>query len=138
MKASCSRSELREALRVVAGVVDPRNIKPILKDIRVRTSNNVLELSATDLEVGIKYFVRDVEIQAQGGIVIPADALTGIVNESRDERLALEVSGTSMLVQGAGSKFQIVGVAIRDVLRVQGQKEMRRARAPIGVHAIVA
>ena len=34
--------------------------------------------------------------------------------------------------------FQIVGVAIGNVLRVQSEEEMRRARAPIGVHAILA
>ena len=52
MKALCSRSGLREALRIVSGVVDPRNIKPILKDIRLRTIEGGLELSATDLDEG--------------------------------------------------------------------------------------
>lgn len=111
MNVTCSRSELREALRIVAGVVDPRNIKPILKDIHLRTVNDVLELSATDLEVGIKYFVRDVEIKSQGGLVIPADPLSGIVSESRDERLALQVKNSALLVQGSGSRFQIAGVS---------------------------
>ena len=93
MNVSCSRTELRDALRVVGGVVDPRNIKPILKDIHLRTVNNMLEFSATDLEVGIKYFVRDVEVKTPGGIVVPVDPLIGIVNESPDERLSLEVNG---------------------------------------------
>jgi len=52
-----------------SGVVDPRNIKPILKDIHLRVVGDMLELSATDLEVGIKYFVRDVEVKSAGGIV---------------------------------------------------------------------
>ena len=111
MNVSCSRTELREALRIVGGVVDPRNIKPILKDIHLRVAHDVLELSATDLEVGIKYFVRDVEVTAPGGIVVPADPLVGIVNESPDERLSLEVTGAAMVVKGKGSRFQIMGVS---------------------------
>jgi DNA polymerase-3 subunit beta len=111
MNVICSRSELREALRIVASVVDPRNIKPILKDIRVRTTQDALELSATDLEVGIKYFVRDAEIKAQGGIVVPATPLDGIVSESRNERLSLKTKETALLVEGTGSRFQISGVS---------------------------
>jgi len=114
MKAICSRSELRDALRIVSGVVDPRNIKPILKDIRIRTAEGGLELSATDLEVGIKYFVRDVEVGSEGGIVIPADPLNGIVSESREERLALSVKDSVLVVEGQGSTFSIMGVSEED------------------------
>jgi len=111
MNVICSRSEFRDALRVVAGVVDPKNIKPILKDIRIRTVDGALELSATDLEVGIKYVVKDVEIKEEGGIVVPADPVTGIVSESQDERLTLTIDNSSLVVTGAGSKFQVRGVS---------------------------
>ena len=89
MNVSCSRTELREALRVVGGVVDPRNIKPILKDIHLRVVGDMLELSATDLEVGIKCFVRDVEIKSPGGIVIPVDPLVGWGCRKRNFRPSL-------------------------------------------------
>ena len=111
MKVSCSRSELRDALRVVGGVVDPRNIKPILKDIHLRTTESAVELSATDLEVGIKYFVRDIKVEETGGIVIPADPLNGIVSESREERLSLLVEDSSLRVVGVGSRWKVMGVS---------------------------
>jgi len=111
MHVTCSRVELRDALRIVAGVVDPRNIKPILKDIRLRTIDGAIELSATDLEVGIKYLVRGVETSEEGGIVIPADPLTGIVTESQEERLSLSVKESILLIEGRGSRFQVMGVS---------------------------
>ncbi len=111
MNVSCSRTQLREALRVVSGVVDPRNIKPILKDIHIKALRDKLEISATDLEVGLKFFVRDVQVSKPGGIVIPADPLGGIVNESRDERLSLSVANSALHVEGKGSKFHVVGVS---------------------------
>jgi DNA polymerase III subunit beta len=111
MNLSCSRSELREALRLVAGVVDPKNIKPILKDIRLSATEEGLEISATDLEVGIKYLVRDVEVKQTGGIVIPADPINGIVSESRTDRLNLETQDTKLVLTTGGNRFNIMGVS---------------------------
>lgn len=111
MNVSCSRTQLREALRVVSGVVDPRNIKPILKDIHIKAVDDRLEISATDLEVGLKFIVRDVKVEKPGGLVIPGDPLNGIVNESRDERLSLSSKNSTLLVEGKGSRFQIVGTS---------------------------
>ncbi len=114
MNVSCLRSALREGLRIVSGVVDPRNIKPILQDIRLRTVENGLELSATDLEVGMKYVVRDVETKQEGGLVVPADPLAGIVSESRDERLGLSVTDSHLLVEGQSSRFKVMGISEED------------------------
>ena len=111
MKVTCSRTELREALRLVGGVTDPRNIKPILKDIRIRTVDDGLELSATDLEVGLKYLVRDVETKETGGLVVPADPLNGIVSELRAERVSLEVVKSKLHITATGSSFNVVGVS---------------------------
>ena len=111
MKLSCSRLELREALRLVAGVVDLRNLKPILQDVRVRTIDEQLEVSGTDLEVGIKYWVSDVEIDEEGGIVIPVDLISGIVGELTEERLTLQTENSSLIVEGKGSRFHVVGLA---------------------------
>ena len=111
MKITCSRIELREALRLISGVTDPRNIKPILKDIRLRTVDDGLELSATDLEVGLKYLVRDVEVHEAGGIVVPADPISGLVGELRAERISLEAADSKLHISAKGSSFNIVGVS---------------------------
>jgi len=123
MHLSCSRPELREALRVVAGVVDPRNIKPILQDIHLRTGDNGLEVCATDLEVGIRYQVRDVEIMKPGGIVVPASRFHGLVNESRDDRLVLRMEDTVLLVEGKGSRFRMVGLSEDEFPEIPGFPE---------------
>lgn len=110
MNISCARAELRDAVRLVSAVVDPRNIKPILKDIRIRTTDDGLELSATDLEVALKYFVRDVEVKEPGGIIVPADPLVGITSETLEERLSLRTEGDKLLIEGKDSKFHVVGL----------------------------
>ena len=123
MKLSCSRPELRRALRIVGGVVDPRSIRPILQDIHLCMVPEGLELSATDLEVGIKFVVRDVETEEEGGIVVPGDPLGGIVGESRDERLVLHVEDTSLVVEGRASKFRLIGVSEEEFPKIPGFPE---------------
>ena len=120
MNVSCSRSELREAIRVVGGVVDPNNIKPILKDVHIRVMETQMEISATDLEVGIKYFVSDVEVAEQGGIVVPVDPISGIVSESREDRLKLYVKDSHLLVEGQGSKFDVLGLPEEEFPEIPG------------------
>jgi len=120
MNVSCSRSELREALRVVGGVVDPNNIKPILKDVNIRVQDGQLEISATDLEVGIKYFVSDVEVKDTGGIVVPVDPVSGIVSESREQRLTLYVKDNHLIVEGEGSKFDVLGLPEEEFPEIPG------------------
>jgi len=111
MNVTCGRTELREALRLVSSVTDPRNIKPILKDVHMRTVAEGLELSATDLEVGLKYLVRDVDVQSSGGIVVPADPVTGIVSESSVERLTLVVEDDKLRVATAQGTFNVMGMS---------------------------
>lgn len=110
MKVSCSRNELHDALRLVSGVVDPRSIKPILQDVRLRADEEGIEISATDLEVGIKYRVRDAEVEEPGSIVIPTDRVGGIVSESRVERISLEAKDDRLLIRASGSRFHVMGV----------------------------
>jgi len=109
MKLSCSREALREALRAVVGIIDAKVVKDVLKNVRLRTVDGALELSATDLDVGVKSFVRDVEIERSGGVLVPADGLLGLMNESRLERVALEVEGAKLTITGTGSRFTFVG-----------------------------
>lgn len=111
MKVSCGRSELRDALRIVAGVVDPRNLKPVLQDVHLRTCDGRLEISGTDLEVGIKYWVSDVEIKEEGGIVIPADIVSGIIGELKEERVTLRSEKNGLMVEATGRRFHVVGLS---------------------------
>jgi len=110
MKLSCSRGELHDALRAVRGVVDPRSVKPELRDICIRVGDGGLQILATDLEVGIKYFVNDVTVGEKGGLVVPVATLDGIVSESREERLNLATDGNTLVVEGQGSTFRVLGL----------------------------
>jgi DNA polymerase-3 subunit beta len=109
MKLNFNRNALSEALGLLTLVVPARTPKPILRCIRITADKNCTRLCATDLELGINYIVREVQIDKQGEVVVPADSLAGVVRESSDETLSLEAQEGICKIAGADSHFTIYG-----------------------------
>jgi DNA polymerase-3 subunit beta len=107
MKVICNRGALLEALTVAGTVVASRTPKPVLLCVKLAAEGNELTLSATDLEVAIRYRDSHVEIAEPGEILVPADKLRDIVRESIDDTLSIESSGEMAHVKGQDSHFKI-------------------------------
>lgn len=114
MHVLSTRDDFHLAVQTILGVVDPRHIKPVLQDIRVRTVGEELELAATDLEVGMKYHFQPKSIKEQGGIVLPAARLAAVVRESTDEELTFEATEESSHIHGRDSNFNINGQKVEE------------------------
>lgn len=108
MKLRFNRAEMAEALRVVCAVAATRTPKPILRCVRIDAKSDVVLLSATDLEVGLRYAVTQVEVDKQGSTLAVADTFLKIVSECADEILAVETSAQQLSIRGAASHFKIV------------------------------
>ena len=62
MKVRCNRQELAEALTAVGGVAVSRTPKPILQGVLIEARADHCRLATTDLEVGIRFTVTQVEV----------------------------------------------------------------------------
>jgi DNA polymerase-3 subunit beta len=107
MKVICNRGALLEALTVTGNVVAARTPKPVLQCIKLSAEENALTLSATDLEVAIRYTDNQVQIEQAGEVLVPADKFRDIVRESVDDTLAIEVTGDMANIRGQDSHFKI-------------------------------
>jgi len=112
MKVICNRGALLEALTVAGNVVASRTPKPVLQCVKLdaqKAADGTAELtvSATDLEVAIRYRDTQVEVEEPGEILVPADKLRDIVRESIDDTLSIESSNEMALVKGGDSLFKI-------------------------------
>jgi len=108
MKLRFNRNEMAEVLAAISGVAAVRTPKEILKGVRIEARSDVVLLSATDLEIGLRCAVTQVEVDEPGETVVVAEMLSRIVRECADEVLTVETSGTLLHVRGLGSHFQIV------------------------------
>lgn len=107
MKAKLNRQEFAEALSAVVTVAAARTPKPILQCVLLEAKPDHCLLAATDLELGIRCPVAQVEVDTAGQVVLPADKLSQIVRESNDEVLSLETDESVCHIRGQDAHYQM-------------------------------
>ena len=114
MKVICNRGALLEALLVASNVVTSRSPKPALQCVKLTAADDKLTISATDLEVAIRYADTQVQIEQPGEALLPADKIRDIVRESNDDTLSIEVAKDTADIKGQDSHFKIYTQAVSE------------------------
>lgn len=109
MKVICDRAALAEAVNLVGAVVVSRTPSPVLQCVKITASEGRVTLAATDLEVGLRLNVDQVEVQKAGELLVPADKLAQIVRASEDPTLTIESKDHTALIKTRDSRFTIFG-----------------------------
>lgn len=107
MKLALDRAELNDALVMAASIAAARTPKESLKCILMEVFSDYVLLSATDLEIGIRCSISQVQVETTGTVLVPADKFAAIVRESSDELLNIEAKDQVCHVRGADSHFQV-------------------------------
>jgi DNA polymerase III subunit beta len=107
MKITCNRDKILPAFLTAAGVAPARSPKPILKNVKLEAADGCAVLSATDLDVGIRFEVPGIEVDVPGSTLLPIDRFGSILRESADASLRLEADGKGTLVRGERSQFKL-------------------------------
>ena len=96
MKLSVMQENLARGLSVVSRAVSNRSTLPVLANVLLKTEDAGLKLTATNLEIGITFWVPG-KIETDGATTVPAKLLTDLVNSlPAGDRvdLALQASDT--------------------------------------------
>lgn len=102
MKLSVMQENLARGLQVVSRAVSTRSTLPVLNNVLLRTEDAGLKLTATNLEIGITYWVPG-KIDTGGALTVPARLLTDIVSGlPSNERVDLELEAQETLNITAG------------------------------------
>jgi DNA polymerase-3 subunit beta len=102
VKLSVMQENLARGLSVVSRAVSSRSTLPVLANVLLKTEDAGLKLTATNLEIGITYWVPG-KIETDGATTVPARLLTDLVNSlPANERVDLELQGTDTLHIRAG------------------------------------
>ena len=116
MKVICDREKLLAAFQIASVVAPARSPKPILRNVKFEVAGPVSgdsgaegrgTLLATDLEVGVRVSLADVQVEAPGSAILPIDRVGSILRESSDAKLRIESDGQGTLIRGDRSEFKL-------------------------------
>ncbi len=107
MKARYHREGLLAAFQLASAAIASRDVKPILRNLKVITEEDRSTLMATDLELGIRLEVRGVTVEEPGEAILPGAKTLSILRESTDEELAFEADADRVTVRGSYNEFEM-------------------------------
>jgi DNA polymerase-3 subunit beta len=111
MNISVMQENLARGLGVVSRAVSSRATLPVLANVLLKTENNGLKLTATNLEIGITCWVPG-KVEAEGETTVPAKLLTDLVMSLPNQRIDLELSAKdrTLKVNCGSSRASIKGI----------------------------
>ena len=107
MKVKIKRESFLKVFQVAAAVAPARSPKTILQNVKMDVTDKGGLLTATDMEVGVRLNIPDLEVDTAGTAVIPVQRLSLILRESSDEFLFIESDPDKTLVTGQSSRFEL-------------------------------
>lgn len=108
MKIEVTQENLNKALVAVSRIASARGQLPILADVLLKTDNEQLTISATDLEVAITAKIT-AKIDQAGQVAVPARLLADFVNNLPHVPVVLENDGVKTKISAGGFTSVING-----------------------------
>ena len=110
MKFSASKEKLLEGLQQVQNVVSTRTTLPILSNVLLQADGNIVHLTTTDLDVGVRGSF-EAQVEKEGATTLPARRLFNIIRELPSSEIQFDVDGKNAAsIRSGQSFFKILGL----------------------------
>jgi len=113
MKLQVTQENLNRALGSVARVANSRGTLPILANVLIKTSNNRLSLSATNLDIAITHYIG-AKVKDEGSITVPARLMQDFVGSLPDGVIELDLQETKLHVTTDQYQSVVNGIVADD------------------------
>ena len=123
------QENLARGLSVVSRAVSSRSTLPVLANVLLKTEDAGLKLTATNLEIGITYWVPG-KIETDGSTTVPAKLLTDLVNSlPSGDRVDLELgTGESLHIRCGRFETHVKGIDADEFPAIQTAGERPTTR----------
>jgi len=109
MKLSCTQENLNTGLNYVSHIASKNISLPILNNVLLKADKSGLNLSTTNLEIGITCIIR-AKIEQEGNFTVQAKTLSDYVGLLSKEKIDLELTGQDLKIQSKNSKTIMKGM----------------------------
>ncbi len=107
MNITVVQKNFQKALSITERIISKNISLPILHNVLLKTGNNKLIISSTNLEIGINYSIG-AKIEEKGEIAIPARILSDFISNIQDEKVTLTTKGRVLNINSKNYKTQMV------------------------------
>jgi DNA polymerase-3 subunit beta len=113
MKLQVTQENLNRALNSVARVANSRGTLPILANVLIKTENNRLSLSATNLDIAISHYIG-AKVTQEGSITVPARLMQDFVSSLPEGVIELDLQETKLHVSTDQYQSVVNGIVADD------------------------
>jgi len=104
------QNKLKEGLNIIERITIKSLTLPILNNILIKTEKNFLNLSSTNLEIGIQWW-NLAKVEKEGAIVVPAKILSDFISFLEDGPIKLEVKNQTLAIETEKYSTKIKGLS---------------------------
>ncbi len=114
MKFSCEKADLQKALSIVQKAINSHNTLQVLGNICIRTKDQTVQFSATNLEIAITTSI-EANIESEGEITLPSRLLVNYISLLKDGDVEIQgLSGDSVQITSRDSETKIKGISAEE------------------------
>ncbi len=96
MEFICTQENLNKALQTVEKIITKNTTLPILSNVLLETDNSRLKISATNLEIGVSYWIG-AKIEKEGLITVPARVLSSYIAKLPNKKISFKTNENNAL-----------------------------------------
>jgi DNA polymerase-3 subunit beta len=104
---------LNKALNTVGKVVNKNTTLPILNNVLLKTNKNGLQLSATNLEIAVNYWIGG-KTEEEGEITVPTKLFANFISNLPNGNVEIKTREDMVNIKCNGYKINIKGVDARE------------------------
>lgn len=108
MEFSISKDVFLKGLSKTQSIIEKKTTLPILSNILIEAKEGIIQLIATDLEVGVKG-IYEAEVKEEGNITVAAKKLFEIVRELQNDTINVKkIENNRLEITSGAAQFKIV------------------------------
>jgi len=132
MRFTVSKEIILSELQLLQGIVEKRNTMPILANILMVAANGKVELTGTDLEVGLKTHL-EAQIDKPGATTVNGKKIFEIVKSLPEgQSVEFEEKDDQMEIKAGKSEFKVLCLPKDDYPQVPEPKFEKNIKLPLG------
>jgi DNA polymerase III subunit beta len=110
MKFQILQEKLKEGLSIIERITSKSLTLPILNNVLIVVEKSFLNLSITDLEIGIKWWTL-IKVEGEGKTTIPSKLMLNFVNLLPNKKIEISEKNNSLNIECGEYKTKINGIS---------------------------